>query len=100
MRFHFFHLMSYPHLPPDFTSNYRSVWVDPPNRLFDPEAGHAMYNEYLDELEYAAKAGFETFVITDACRALDAAGSLEAAHRSFANFGVRLIKTGELSAAA
>jgi len=50
--------------------------------------------------EDAAKAGFETFVITDACRALDTAGSLEAAHRGFADFGVRVIEAGALSAAA
>ena len=53
MKFHFFHLMPYPNLPADFRDKYRSVWVDVPSALFDPEAGNRAYNEYLDELEYA-----------------------------------------------
>jgi alkanesulfonate monooxygenase SsuD/methylene tetrahydromethanopterin reductase-like flavin-dependent oxidoreductase (luciferase family) len=65
MRFHFFHLMSYPHLPSDFTTKYRSVWVDPPNRQFDPKAGHVMYNEYLDELEFAAEVGFDSVCVNE-----------------------------------
>ena len=30
MKFHWFHLMPYPHLPDDFKQRYPSVWVDPP----------------------------------------------------------------------
>ena len=29
-----------------------TVWVNLPNRNFDPEKGHQLYNRYLDELEY------------------------------------------------
>ncbi len=59
MRFHWFHLMPYQDLPPDFSQKYPSVWVDPPSDLYDPVAGHRMYNEYIDELEFAAAAGFD-----------------------------------------
>ena len=54
-----FHLMPYPDLPDDFTSEHRSVWVDIDPKLFDPVVGHRMYNDYIDELEFAAKVGFD-----------------------------------------
>ncbi len=50
--------------------------------------------------EDAVKAGFEAFVIEDACRAIDTAGSLEAAHRGFADSGIRVTRSEEVSAAA
>src|ERR1041385_516827 len=59
MKFHWFHLMPYPHLPDDFREKYRSVWVDVPPHLYDPVKGHVVYNEYLDELEYADQLGFD-----------------------------------------
>jgi hypothetical protein len=41
MKFHWFHLMPYPHLPDDFKEKYKSVWVDPPaGELYDPVKGH------------------------------------------------------------
>ena len=59
MNFHWFHLMPYRFLPPDFSSRYRSVWVDPPSHLFDPQKAHELYNEFLDELEFADQMGFD-----------------------------------------
>ncbi|GBD24480.1 Alkanal monooxygenase alpha chain [bacterium HR29] len=59
MKFHWFHLMPWPYLPDDFQQKHRSVWVDVDYNLFDPEKGHHVYNEYLDELEYAEKCGFD-----------------------------------------
>src|SRR5262245_8615680 len=47
MRFHWFHLMPYPFLPDDFTQKYRSVWVDVPSTLYDPEKGHWLYKGHL-----------------------------------------------------
>ena len=35
MKFHWFNLMPWPHLPDDFTEKHRSVWVDVDSRLFD-----------------------------------------------------------------
>src|SRR5487761_646430 len=65
MKFHFFHLMPYPTLPPDFRDKYPSVWVDVPSSLFDAETGHRSYNEYLDELEYADKVGFDGICVNE-----------------------------------
>ncbi len=55
----FFHLMPYPQLPDDFAARHRSVWVDIEPGLFDPVVGHRAYNDYLDELEFAASMGFD-----------------------------------------
>jgi len=65
MKSHFFHLMPYKNLPDDFTRKYRSVWVDVPASLYDPVKGHEIYNEYLDELEYADQAGFDGLCVNE-----------------------------------
>ena len=53
MKFTWFHLMPYRFLPEDFKEKYRSVWVDIPRDLYDPKIGHRLYNDYLDQLEFA-----------------------------------------------
>ena len=65
MRFHWFHLMPYPYLPDDFKDKYRSVWVDVPSSLFDPEKGHWLYNQYLDQLEFADGLGFDGICVNE-----------------------------------
>jgi alkanesulfonate monooxygenase SsuD/methylene tetrahydromethanopterin reductase-like flavin-dependent oxidoreductase (luciferase family) len=65
MKFLFFHLMPYRYLPMDFAERYHSVWVDIPGELFDPEKGNQLYNEYMDELEYAAQAGFDGICVNE-----------------------------------
>ena len=55
----FFHLMPYPELPDDFTEKHRSVWVDIDPKLLDTAVMHRAYNDYIDELEFAAKVGFD-----------------------------------------
>jgi alkanesulfonate monooxygenase SsuD/methylene tetrahydromethanopterin reductase-like flavin-dependent oxidoreductase (luciferase family) len=66
MKFHFFHLMPYPDLPDDFRQRYHGVWVDPPAaELYDPTRGHEVYNEYLDELEYADQVGFDGICVNE-----------------------------------
>ena len=59
MKFTWFNLMPWPHLPVDFRERHRSVWVDIPSSLYDPEKGHEVYNSYLDQLEYAESLGFD-----------------------------------------
>ncbi len=54
-----FHLMPYTELPADFKEKHPSVWVDIHSSLFDPARAHLMYNDFLDELEYAADCGFD-----------------------------------------
>jgi alkanesulfonate monooxygenase SsuD/methylene tetrahydromethanopterin reductase-like flavin-dependent oxidoreductase (luciferase family) len=59
MEFYYFHLMPWPHLPADFDRACPSSWVTLSNRVYDPKQGHRLYNEYLDELEYAEALGFD-----------------------------------------
>jgi alkanesulfonate monooxygenase SsuD/methylene tetrahydromethanopterin reductase-like flavin-dependent oxidoreductase (luciferase family) len=59
MRFTWFNLMPWPHLPADFRARHRSVWVDVPNALYDPVREHEVYNTYLDQLEYAETLGYD-----------------------------------------
>ncbi len=66
MKFHWFHLMPYPYLPDDFRERYHSVWVDLPVReLYDPVLGHEVYNDYLDELEFADQVGFDGICVNE-----------------------------------
>ena len=65
MKLCFFHLMPYQDLPDNFEKDYHSVWVDAPNSLFDPEKGHRMYNDFLDELEYAEAMGFDAICVNE-----------------------------------
>ena len=65
MKFCWFHLMPYRFLPKDFEEKYRSVWVDVPSKLFDAEKAHQLYNEYLDELEYADQVGFDGICVNE-----------------------------------
>ncbi len=57
MKLMWFHLMPYTELPDDFREKHPSVWVDIHSSLFDPRRAHLMYNDFMDELEYAADAG-------------------------------------------
>jgi alkanesulfonate monooxygenase SsuD/methylene tetrahydromethanopterin reductase-like flavin-dependent oxidoreductase (luciferase family) len=59
MKFVWFNLMPWPDLPDDFRREYRSVWVDIPNSLYDPRRGNHVYHEYMDQLEYADALGFD-----------------------------------------
>jgi alkanesulfonate monooxygenase SsuD/methylene tetrahydromethanopterin reductase-like flavin-dependent oxidoreductase (luciferase family) len=65
MKIAWFHLMPYRFLPDDFEHAYRSVWVDPPHHLFDPEKTRGLYHEFLDELEFAEGAGFDGLCVNE-----------------------------------
>lgn len=65
MKLLWFHLMPYTDLPDDFKERHPSVWVDIDSRLFDPEKGHRMYNEFMDELELAAEVGFDGICVNE-----------------------------------
>src|ERR1700739_928069 len=54
-----FHLMPYRDLPDDFEKRYKSAFIDPMwFDVADPEKVGQYYNDTLDELLHAAKAGF------------------------------------------
>ncbi|HEX2888630.1 LLM class flavin-dependent oxidoreductase [Vineibacter terrae] len=65
MKFTWFHLMPWPHLPDDFREKYRSVWVDIPTTLYDAKRGHQIYHDYLDQLEFAEKMGFDALGVNE-----------------------------------
>jgi alkanesulfonate monooxygenase SsuD/methylene tetrahydromethanopterin reductase-like flavin-dependent oxidoreductase (luciferase family) len=63
LRFYFFHLMPYPHLPP--TAEFPSTWVTLSNKHYDPQRGRVLYNEYIDQLALAEKFGFDGAVVNE-----------------------------------
>ena len=65
MRLMWFHLMPYTELPDDFREKHHSVWVDIHSSLFDPKRAHLMYNDFMDELEYAADCGFDAVCVNE-----------------------------------
>src|SRR5919197_6664046 len=65
MKFTWFHLMPWPHMPDDFRQQHRSVWVDLPNRMYEPELGHGIYHQYLDQLEFAEQVGFDGICVNE-----------------------------------
>ena len=65
MRLLWFHLMPYTDLPTNFPRDHNSVWVDIPKDLFDPLKANGMYNDFLDELEFAAEQGFDAICVNE-----------------------------------
>src|SRR5579875_1825534 len=67
MQCHLFHLMPYPHLPPDFDDmkKYPTSWVIFSNKHYDPVKGVEIYNRYLDELEWAEELGFDGVCVNE-----------------------------------
>ncbi len=65
MKLMWFHLMPYTELPDDFRDKNPSVWVDIHSSLFDPKRAHLMYNDFMDELEYAAQCGFDAICVNE-----------------------------------
>jgi alkanesulfonate monooxygenase SsuD/methylene tetrahydromethanopterin reductase-like flavin-dependent oxidoreductase (luciferase family) len=65
MKLLWFHLMPYTDLPDDFKEKHASVWVDIDPRLFDPAKAHHMYNDFMDELEFAAEVGFDGICVNE-----------------------------------
>ena len=65
MKLEMFHLCPYRELPEDFREKYHSVWVDVPRHLYDPGVGARLYNETLDELEYAAAMGYDGICVNE-----------------------------------
>jgi alkanesulfonate monooxygenase SsuD/methylene tetrahydromethanopterin reductase-like flavin-dependent oxidoreductase (luciferase family) len=60
-----FHLMPYADLDLQAGRDNGTVWVNLPNSNFDPVKGHALYNRYLDELEYGEELGFDAIAVNE-----------------------------------
>jgi alkanesulfonate monooxygenase SsuD/methylene tetrahydromethanopterin reductase-like flavin-dependent oxidoreductase (luciferase family) len=65
MKFFIIHLMGWPYLPDDFEKQYDSAWVWCPNKLFDPEKGSRLYNDYIDTLIYAEQLGYDGVCVNE-----------------------------------
>src|SRR5712691_10715055 len=69
MKISMFHLMPFSAVPdqPPHGPNWKEagVWVDVPNSIYDPKVGNELYNEYLDELEYAEQLGFDGVCVNE-----------------------------------
>ena len=65
MRILAFHLMPYVDINPDFAEKHGGAWVTLPNTYFDRQAGYALYNRFLDELEYADASGFDGVCVNE-----------------------------------
>ncbi len=65
LSFHYFHLMPWPYLPPDFDEKYDSAWVTLPNSIYDPVKGHELYNRYFNELERADALGWDSVIVNE-----------------------------------
>ena len=48
--------------------------------------------------EDARKSGFDAVILEDACRAIDMAGSLDAARKSFAALGIACVESSSIAA--
>jgi len=59
-----FHLMPYTELPDDFRKSTRRL-VDIHSSLFDRRRAHLMYNDFMDELEFAADCGFDAVCVNE-----------------------------------
>ena len=60
-----FHLMPYADLDFEATRDYPTTWTTLPNSFYDPKKGHALYNRYLDELEYGERLGFDGICVNE-----------------------------------
>ena len=63
-RFDFIHFMHYTALPEN-QKEFPSLWVDFPNKYFDPARGHELYQRYLSQLVLADKLGFDAVVVNE-----------------------------------
>src|ERR1700722_18534883 len=65
MKFYFMHLMPYADLDLSYSDKYNSAWITLPNSYYDPKKGAALYNRYMDELEYAEEVGFDGVCVNE-----------------------------------
>lgn len=65
MQFYFFHLMSWPFLPDSFEQDHDSAWIWVPNQLYDPPAGHDLYDSYINTLALADELGFDGVCVNE-----------------------------------
>lgn len=65
MKIFHFHLMPYAHMDLDAIRQAGSAWVTLSNKHYDPIKGAELYNEYLDQMEFADQLGFDGLVVNE-----------------------------------
>jgi alkanesulfonate monooxygenase SsuD/methylene tetrahydromethanopterin reductase-like flavin-dependent oxidoreductase (luciferase family) len=64
LRFDFMHFMPYTAVPEDL-GKYKSLWVNFPNKIYDPQIAQGLYQTYFSQLELADRLGFDAVVINE-----------------------------------
>ena len=64
VRFNLMHFMPYVHLPENH-KGFHSLWVDFPNKYYDPKRGCELYQQYIAELVLADRLGFDAVVVNE-----------------------------------
>jgi alkanesulfonate monooxygenase SsuD/methylene tetrahydromethanopterin reductase-like flavin-dependent oxidoreductase (luciferase family) len=64
IQFYFFHHHHYNVIPPD-ADQIGSTWVVAPSRMFDPEAGHELYQRHMRQVRLADELGFDGVCINE-----------------------------------
>jgi alkanesulfonate monooxygenase SsuD/methylene tetrahydromethanopterin reductase-like flavin-dependent oxidoreductase (luciferase family) len=65
MKFYFFHLMPYAALDLDYDRDFASASMVLPNSYYDPIEGSKLYQRYIDELELAARLGYDGVCVNE-----------------------------------
>src|SRR5262245_16723683 len=64
LRFNAMHFMPYVHLPENH-KDFKTTWVNFPNKFYDPEKGHELYRQYFEQLVLADRLGFDAIVLNE-----------------------------------
>ena len=56
--------MPFVHLPENH-KDYKTTWVNFPNKFYDPEKGYELYQQYFDQLVLADRLGFDAIVLNE-----------------------------------
>jgi alkanesulfonate monooxygenase SsuD/methylene tetrahydromethanopterin reductase-like flavin-dependent oxidoreductase (luciferase family) len=56
--------MPYVHLPENH-KDFKTTWVNFPNKFYDPEKGHELYRQYFEQLVLADRLGFDAVVLNE-----------------------------------
>ena len=65
MQIFHFHLMPYRHMDLDVIRREGTAWVNLSNSHYDPIKGAELYNEYLDQMEFADEVGFAGVIVNE-----------------------------------
>src|SRR5205823_5395050 len=63
-RFNAMHFMPYVYLPENH-KEFKTTWVDFPNKFYDPVKGHELYQRYFEQLVLADRLGFDAIVLNE-----------------------------------